>query len=103
MAITFPNDKTGLNPPGVGPLVTGDLYRASNTVLYEYDADDTSWTGPTDGRPGSEPGVPIPLPRNQAFVLKDPIDGVEEFLVSENSTLDGSVDDGFYIVYDVAL
>ena len=74
MPITFPNDKTGIIDPGTGELETGDLYRASNGVLYEYNASDGSWTGPTElgGTGEPEDGVPFPLPRNQAFALRDP-------------------------------
>jgi hypothetical protein len=102
MPISFPDDKSGLLNPGTGVLETGDLYRASNGVLYEYDADDNSWTGPTElggtGKP--EEGVPISLPRNQAFIIRDNI-GTEQFLVTQASTSDDTVDDGIYVVADV--
>ena len=103
MPITFPNDKTGIIDPGTGELETGDLYRASNGVLYEYNASDGSWTGPTElgGTGEPEDGVPFPLPRNQALVLRDP-EVPEEFLVTENTTDTDAVDDGIYIVYDVS-
>lgn len=102
MPLTFPDDKTGIIDPGTGALETGDLYRAQNGVLYEYNATDNSWTGPTElgGTGEPEPGVPFPLPRNQAFILRDP-ESPEEFLVTESSTTNGAVDDGIYIVGDV--
>lgn len=102
MPLTFPDDKTGIIDPGTGALETGDLYRAQNGVLYEYNATDNSWTGPTElgGTGEPEPGVPIPLPRNQAFILRDAA-GVEQFLVTQASTSDDTVDDGIYVVADV--
>lgn len=97
MAIIFPNDKTGLTPPGVGPLETGDEFTASNNVLYVYDATDVSWTGafvaPVDD------GVPFPLPSGEGFIIRDS-SGAEEFLVIEGSSSDDTVDDGTYIVGD---
>jgi hypothetical protein len=100
MAITFPDDKTGILNPGTGPLETGDLYRASNGVLYIYNAVDISWTGPTEleSMP-PEVGVPFPLPPTQGFILRD-TSGVEQFFTTENSSSDDSVDDGIYIVGD---
>lgn len=100
MTITFPDDKTGILDPGTGPLETGDLYRASNGVLYTYNAVDISWTGPVelDALP-PEVGVPFPLPANQLFILRDtPGSVVDEFLTTENSSSDDSVDDGIYVV-----
>lgn len=102
MPISFPDDKSGLLNPGTGVLETGDLYRASNGVLYKYDAVDNSWTGPTEigGTGGPEDGVPISLPSTQAFILRDAA-GVEQFLVTQASTSDDTVDDGIYVVADV--
>ena len=100
MSITFPDDKTGILNPGTGPLETGDMYRASNGVLYVYNAADISWTGPTEleSMP-PEDGVPFPLPPTQGFILRNTV-GVpyEEFLTTEDSSSDDNVDDGVYIV-----
>jgi hypothetical protein len=100
MAISFPDDKTGILNPGTGPLETGDLYRASNGVLYIYNAVDISWTGPTELESlPPEVGVPFPLPPGQGFILRDTVgSAVEEFLTTQNSSSDDSSDDGFYIV-----
>ena len=43
-ALNFPDDRSGLVPPGTGPLQDGDIWRAPNGVNYTWNANGSYWS-----------------------------------------------------------